>query len=69
MTKDLWFLVDIVGALAIVALAVGIPYLIIHKGMRSPDDRRNREEAEGYFHAKRAYFRRLRRLQRQKDTV
>lgn len=34
MTKDQWFLVCIIGAFAIVAFAVGIPYLITHKGMR-----------------------------------
>jgi hypothetical protein len=62
MTKDQWLLVCIIGALAIVAFAVGVPYLITHKGMRSPDDPANRAEA-------RAYFRGKRRLQRQKDTA
>ena len=36
MTKDLWFLADIIGVLAIVAFALGVPYLITHMGMRSP---------------------------------
>ncbi len=57
-----WVWAGIFIGLAIVVFAVGIPYLITHKGMRSPDDRRNRDEA-------RAYFRLKRRWQRQKGTV
>lgn len=33
-----WALAGIIIGLAIVALAVGIPYLHTHKGMRSPRD-------------------------------
>jgi hypothetical protein len=69
MTGHLWLLVDIIGGLVIVAFAVGVPYLITHRGMRSPYDRANRAEAEVYFRRKRAFFRRLRRLQRQKETA
>jgi hypothetical protein len=57
-----WVWAGIFIGLAIVVLAVGTPYLITHKGMRSPDDRRNRDEA-------RAYFRGKRRWQRNKNTV
>ena len=60
MTKDQWLLVCIIAALAIVAFAVGVPYVITHKGMRS--QRANREDG-------RAYLREKRRWQRQKDVV
>lgn len=50
-------------------LACGLPYLITQKGMRSPCDPANRVEADAYFHRKRVFFRRLRRLQRQQDTA
>jgi hypothetical protein len=64
-----WVWAGIFIGLAIVVFAVGVPYLITHKGMRSPDDPSNRAEADAYFHRKRAFSRRLRRLQRQKDAV
>lgn len=69
MTKDQWFLVCIIGAFAIVAFAVGIPYLITHKGMRSPDDPVNRAEAKAYFQRKRTFFRRRQRLRQQQGTA
>jgi hypothetical protein len=69
MTKDQWFLVCIIGALVIVAFAVGVPFLLTHKRMRSPDDPANRSEAEAYFRNKRVFVRRLGRLQRRRDTT
>lgn len=57
-----WVWAGIFIGLAIVIFAVGTPYLITHKGMRSPHDRRNRDEAGAYFRVKR-------RWQRQKDTA
>lgn len=68
MSGNLWLLVCIIGALAIVAFAVGVPYLVTHKGMRSPDDPANRSEAKAYFRRKRAFFHRLRKLEQEKDT-
>ena len=57
-----WLVLGIIIGLAIVAFAVGVPYLITHKGMRSPYDRSNRSEARAYFHGKR-------RRQRQEDAA
>ena len=57
-----WVWAGIFIGLAIVVFAVGTPYLITHKGIRSPDDRRNRDEAKAYFHIKR-------RWQRQNDKL
>lgn len=54
-----WVWAGIIMGLAIVALAVGIPYALTHKTMRSPHD-----QSEG-----RAYLQRKRRwMQRQAAT-
>lgn len=55
MTGWVWAAIFI--GLAIVILAVGIPYLVTHKGMRAPYDR---SEAEDYARAKRRWRRGLR---------
>jgi hypothetical protein len=52
-----WVWASIFIALAIVILAVGIPYLLTHKSMRSPYDR---SDAEDYVQAKRRWRRRQR---------
>jgi hypothetical protein len=52
-----WVWAGIFIALAIVILAVGIPYLLTHKGMRAPYDR---SEAEDYLRARRRWRRRQR---------
>lgn len=55
MTWELWLVVCIIGALAIVAFAVGVPYAITHRGLRSPysADPANRAETRAYFRLKR----------------
>jgi hypothetical protein len=50
-----WVWAGIIIGLAIVALAVGIPYLHTHKGMRSPRDLSDSHE---YVRAKRRWRRR-----------
>jgi hypothetical protein len=45
-----WVWLGIIIGLAIVALAVGIPYVITHKGMRSP---RDVSDSRAYIQAKR----------------
>jgi hypothetical protein len=52
MTALVW--VAIFGGLAIVILAVGIPYLLTHKGMRNPHDT---SEGQQYLRAKRRWYR------------
>lgn len=55
MTGLVWF--AIFAGLAIVILAVGIPYLRTHKGMRDPHDT---SEGRDYLQAKRGWQRRHR---------
>lgn len=50
MTGLVW--VSIFVGLALAALAVGIPYLLTHKGMRSPHDL---SEGQAYMQAKRRW--------------
>ena len=59
MTGWVWF--AIFGGLAIVILAVGIPYLLTHKGMRDPHDT---AEGQDYLQAKRRQHGRARTVQR-----
>jgi hypothetical protein len=63
-----WVWAGIFIGLAIAIFAIGTPYLITQKRMRSPYDPANRTEANAYLHRKRVFFRRLRRSQQQKDT-
>ncbi len=55
MTPLVW--VAIFGGLAIVILAVGIPYLLTHKFMRDPYDT---SEGQHHLRAKRKWYRRRR---------
>jgi hypothetical protein len=55
MTALVWF--AIFGGLAIVILAVGIPYLLTHKGMHDPHDT---SEGQEYLRARRRWQRRHR---------
>jgi hypothetical protein len=50
-----WVLVASITGLAIVALAVGIPYVLTHKGMRDPYDR---SEGRTYLQRKWRWMRR-----------
>jgi len=55
MTGLVW--ASILGGLVIVILAVGIPYLLTHKRMRSPHDH---SEAQAYLRTKRRWARQRR---------
>jgi hypothetical protein len=55
MTGLVWF--SIIAGLVIVALAVGIPYLLTHKRMRSPHDL---AEGQAYIRARRRLLRKRR---------
>jgi hypothetical protein len=50
-----WVWLGIIIGLAIVALAVGIPYFHTHKVMRSP---RDLSDSQAYIHAKRRWMQR-----------
>lgn len=52
-----WVWAGIFIGLALVVFAVGTPYLITHKGLRSPYHRANRDEAKAYFRVKRRWQR------------
>ena len=58
MTGLVWF--AIFCGLALVILAVGIPYLLTHKRMRDPHDT---SEGQDYLRAKRRWQRRQRSAQ------
>ncbi len=49
-----WVWLGIIIGLAIVALAVGIPYVLTHKTMREP---RHLSDSQGYMQAKRRWRR------------
>jgi hypothetical protein len=55
MTGLVW--VSIIAGLLLVVLAVGIPYLLTHKGMRAPHDL---SEGQHYIRTKHRWMRRRR---------
>ena len=53
-----WVWAGIFIGLAVVAFAVGIPYFLTHKRMRSPYDPHVRSEGKAYLQRKRRWTRR-----------